>query len=350
MKLLPILIIISLPTFAQVKDILPNSDVENKFRAAKIKFHSFEKEHGHFLETRNIRMHYLTWGDPKNTPLIWLHGSVSTGYEILPMADKLVQKGYYVIAPDYYGHGQTSIPNHEVSLYHVADDISDLMIHLKIDKAIIGGWSRGGFIASAFYDAYPEKVLALILEDGGSVATNTNYHKMDSAQLVQKVKGFADQIIPDTTYSTELEAYSAFLDKELNENQFELLTWIRKNDVGKWVVGPGLWKLFNMSNTEQSMENILRPTLSPLFAESMSIIEPKIIYRNLQIPILILDPTSSDDLFPFENENAALKSHHPNLITHKILNETGHNVHYEKPDDWLREVLSFLGRFESFWK
>ncbi len=291
-------------------------------------------------------MHYLTWGNPKNTPLIWLHGSVSTGYEMLPMADKFVQENYYVIAPDYYGHGQTAIPPHDVSLYHVADDLSDLMKHLKIDKAIIGGWSRGGFIASAFYDVYPEKVLALILEDGGSVATNTNYHKMDSAQLIQKVKGFADQIIPDTVYSTELDAYSAFLEKDQNENQFELLTWIRKNNEGKWVVGPGLWKLFHMSTPEQSLENILRPTRSPLFAESMSIIEPKIIYRNLQVPMLILDPAGHNDLFPFEKENAALKDQHPHLITHKIFLNTGHNIHYERPDEWLREVLSFLRKIK----
>ncbi len=117
---------------------------ENKiFWEAKQEFRKFESEHGHFIKTPNAKVHYLTWGNPNDLPLIWSHGSFSNGYELLHVADNLVDAGYYIIAVDYYGHGQTSLPSHDVSLYHVADDIKFLMDHLKIDKAVIGGWSRG---------------------------------------------------------------------------------------------------------------------------------------------------------------------------------------------------------------
>lgn len=334
---------------AQVSAV-SDADIQKHFLAAKTKFSAFEKAHGHFVETKNVKMHYLSWGKSSDTPLIWIHGSLSSAYEILPFTEKLIKEGYYVIAIDYYGHGQTNIPNHEVSLYHVADDVKFLMDHLKIDKAVIGGWSRGGFISTAFYDAYPENVLGLILEDGGSVATNTNYHKMDSVTLLKTVGENTAQNITDTIYDSEFDAYRAFFDRSENDDQFELLTWIKQDKTGKWVFGPGLWKLFNMSTDEQSLDNILRPTRSPLFAESMSIIEPKIIFRNLIVPVLILDPVSKNDLFPFEKENEELKKQHSALISHEVLKDTGHNIHYQRPEQFMAKLTGFLQTIRNFEK
>lgn len=331
---------------AQISTV-SDADIKEHFLAAKTKFSAFEKTHGHFIETKNVKMHYFTWGKSSGTPLIWIHGSLSSAYEILPFAEKLVKEGYYIIAIDYYGHGQTNIPDHEVSLYHVADDVKFLMDQLKIDKAVMGGWSRGGFISTAFYDAYPEKVLGLILEDGGSVSTNTNYHKMDSTLLLKTVRRNSGQILPDTSFETEFEAYRAFFDKSENDDQFELLTWIKHDKNGKWVFGPGLWKLFNMSTSKESLDNILRPTRSPLFAESMAILEPKIIFRNLKVPVLILDPVSKDDLFPFKKENEALKKQHPDLISHEIFENTGHNIHYQRPETFKKTVIGFLRNVRS---
>ncbi|MBE9463542.1 alpha/beta fold hydrolase [Dyadobacter subterraneus] len=329
---------------------LSDEEIHQYFLEAKTRFSAFEKIHGHFIETANVKMHYLTWGKPSGTPFIWIHGSLSSAYEILPFADKLVKAGYYVIAIDYYGHGQTNIPEHEVSLYHVADDIKFLMDRLKISKAVAGGWSRGGFIATAFYDAYPKKVLGLILEDGGSVSINTNYHKMDSVTLLKKVKENASQVLTDTSYATAFEAYRAFFDKSQNDDQFELLNWVKQDKTGKWVFGAGLWKLFNMSTYEQSLDNILRPTRAPLFAESMSVIEPKIIFRNLKVPVMILDPVSKGDLFPFEKENQALKNKYPYLISHEIFEDTGHNIHYQRPEKFTDKLIAFLQTVRSFAK
>jgi pimeloyl-ACP methyl ester carboxylesterase len=281
-------------------------------------------------------------GNPKNTPLIWVHGSFTNSYELMGIAEDLVKEGYYIIAIDYYGHGLTKIPKHEVSLYHVADDINELLKLKKIKKAIIGGWSRGGIIATAFYDAYPDKVLGLILEDGGSVSTNTHYHKLSSNDLEKRVKDiFKDwQSYPEL--DNEYEAYKSFYDYSRSGTQFELLAWLIMSDNGKWSIGTGVEKLFNMSNEKEFVDNILRPTQANLFGESMAIIEPKIVYRNLKVPMLILDPISNEDVFPYENENRQLKNQHPTLITHKIYENTGHNVHYEKPTMFVKDLGAFL--------
>lgn len=320
----------------------PSFDIKTRYDSAKVEFTNFEKKHGGFIKTKNIQMHYLEWGSSKNTPLIWVHGSFTNSYELLNIAEDLVKEGYYLIAIDYYGHGLTKIPKNEVSLYHVADDIRELMEVKKIKKAIIGGWSRGGIIATAFYDAYPEKVLGLILEDGGSVSTNTHYHKISPNELDKRVKDiFKDRVAYDM-FDTEYEAYKSFYDYNSGGTQFELLAWLTIDDNKKWSIGPGVEKLFNMRNEKEFLDNILRPTQANLFGESMAIIEPKIIYRNLKVPILILDPISDQDIFPYESENRQLKNQHPDLITHKIYENTGHNVHYEKPAMFVRDLGTFL--------
>jgi pimeloyl-ACP methyl ester carboxylesterase len=233
-------------------------------------------------------------------------------------------------------------------LYHVADDIKWILDELNIKKAVIGGWSRGGMISSAFYDTYPERVLGLILEDGGSVSTNTHYHKMDSATLSTRIEQIFKDRFPELSYGSEFEAYTANYDTTLRGSQFELLAWIQSTKDGRWAISPGVLELFHMKTPEQFLENILYPTRAPLFAESMSVLEPKIIFRNLSVPLLIIDPTSADDLFPYEMENAALQKQHPDLIEHKLYPNTGHNVHYERADQFLKEVVIFLKRIKQF--
>jgi pimeloyl-ACP methyl ester carboxylesterase len=316
--------------------------IKTRFDSAIIEFANYEKLHGGFVQTENIKMHYLEWGNPKDTPLIWIHGSFTNGYELSDIANDLVKKGYHLIAIDYYGHGLTKIPKHEVSLYHVADDIKILMDVKKIKKAVIGGWSRGGIIATAFYDSYPDRVLGLVLEDGGSVSTNTHYHQMDEAQLNERVKEIFKDKFPYVRYKSQFEAYKAFYDYTDSGTQFKLLAWITMDEEGRWSIGPGVEELFNMKNESQFLDDILRPTKASLFGESMSIIEPKIVYRNLKVPMLILDPVSDHDIFPYEKENEALSKQRPEFITYKKYSHTGHNIHYEKPGMFTNDLGEFL--------
>jgi len=322
---------------------------QERYDSAKAQFENYERIHGGFIQTTNVNMHYLEWGNSQNTPLIWIHGSFTNGYELLNIADDLASNGYYVIAIDYYGHGQTKIPKHEVSLYHVADDIKTLMQAKKIYKAVIGGFSRGGIIASAFYDSYPEMVLGLILEDGGSVSTNSYYHQMEEIELKEHIRTVFKKRMSYASFNSEYEAYKDFYDSDQGGTQFELLAWLTKDSSDRWSIGTGTEALFNMDSEQQFLDTILRPTKANLFGESMSIIEPRIIYRNLTVPILILDPVSDQDLFPYETMNDRLKREHPNLISHKLYKDTGHNIHYERPDEFVVDLTQFLKTIKLHW-
>lgn len=171
---------------------------------------------------------------------------------------------------------------------------------------------------------------------------------MDSSFLLKRIKEIFKERLPDNAYASEFDAYYDNYDNNDKGDQFELLAWIKKNKEGKWAIGPGLAQLFNMSNATQFLNNIIRPTSAPLFAESMAILEPKIIYRNLNVPVLILDPASENDLFPFEAENEALQKQHPDLIDHKIYKNTGHNIHYERNEQFIKDVTAFLQKIKTY--
>lgn len=332
---------------AQVQPVNPDSAL---FVQTKNDFVKFEEEHGHYIQTKNVKMHYLTWGKRSGIPFLWIHGTGSNAYEMFTFADSLVKLGYYVIAVDYYGHGFTPVPIKESSIYHVADDIKFLLDFLQIKKTIIGGWSRGGSIATAFYDAYPKSVSAIILEDGGSVAWPTMDHKQSIDSTTAKFKkvfqAYANNATPE--YSSEFEAIKDLAAiKNKGRVYFELAN-LKKNAAGKWVVSPDVDELTGENSIEQFLHLFYRPFSAPqLFGVSTVLLFPKIIYRNLDVPMLILDPVSAKDQHQFEEENKKLQEEHPFLITHKIYNNTSHGLKFQRPVDFLKDVTMFLSTFKK---
>lgn len=315
------------------------------YTQAKKAFMAFERKYGAFIQTENVKMHYLRWGDPANPCLIWAHGSMNSSYELMHVADSLANAGFFVLAIDYYGHGQTVLPEHEVSIYHIADDIRYLMDDLSIERAFIGGFSRGGYVATAFYDSYPDRVLGLILEDGGSVAANTHYHRMNLETLKEKSLEFKESVGSPwaRVFQTEFDAFAALYAIDGDKTDFSVFSLIKEEDGGGWsVVYSEMPALFHLGNPQQFLNLTLRPSLVPLFARSMVVMEPSLIFRNLDVPILILDPVRAGESMPFEKENQAFKNQHPALVNHIIYENTGHNIHYEHPERFTHDVLRFM--------
>ncbi|WP_246034252.1 hypothetical protein [Empedobacter tilapiae] len=51
------------------QDSINQSKLYNEFR---IDFDKYEKQYGHYIQTNNVKMHYLEWGNPKN-PINYLY-------------------------------------------------------------------------------------------------------------------------------------------------------------------------------------------------------------------------------------------------------------------------------------
>lgn len=328
--------------------LIQRARAEKDFEEAKTEYAQFEKEHGHYLQTKNGKIHYLTYGKPQNTPLLWSGGSGTNAYELILCAgEQLSQMGYYLICVDYYGQGRTPIPSGEVSLWHVADDMNEILKSLKIKKAVIGGWSRGGTITTVFYDTYPEKVLALILEDGGSVSWNANDHKLSIAEIEERNRKRFSEEKPEQVFDSTFDAFYAEWPKKKWYRLF-VMNGINTDSTGKWAMGKGLDHFYCEDNAENKLKITLRTMDAPLYAASAQLVEPRIIYRNLAVPMLILDPVSDPEEFDFLVGNTALQKMHPELIEHKVYAKTNHALKFQRKDMFLKDMEDFLKRIKTF--
>jgi 3-oxoadipate enol-lactonase len=111
-----------------------------------------------------IRLHYRVYGE--GTPLVLAHGFGATldmwAEQIKPFSQR-----YRVVVYDSRGHGRTEAPR-DWSSYSVDDYVEDqrqLMDHLGIETAYVGGLSMGGMIALQFALTYPQRLRALLLCD-----------------------------------------------------------------------------------------------------------------------------------------------------------------------------------------
>lgn len=325
-----------------------NMNYEQAFNRALDEYEKFEVEHGHFIETPNVKLHYSTWGDSNNTPFIWIHGTYQNSTEIIDVVDSIVASGFYVTAIDVYGHGLTEIPNHEVSIYHVADDINCLMNKLNLEKAVIGGTSRGGSIATAFYDAYPNKVLGIINSDGGSVNWLRPRQKMTDAEL----RSAYEKLYRKTEtrlFDSKFEIFKYYYNPEDSTSQYWWFALIEENESNKWGLNLALKALVTETTIESGVNKILRPTTCSLLDASTSMMLPEVVYRNLSVPVLILDPQKDDKdgLFAFTEYNKKLAAQHPELITHILYKNSGHGVIFEQPERFTYDVLGFLDQIKK---
>ncbi len=119
------------------------------------------------IKTDRLEMHYLAYGPEDGTPVVLIHGNLSTGrfYEhLMPNAPA----GYRFIMPDMRGFGDTErVPIDATrGLRDWADDTYSLVKALGItDPVHLAGWSTGGAAIAAYAIDHPTEVASLTFID-----------------------------------------------------------------------------------------------------------------------------------------------------------------------------------------
>ena len=96
-------------------------------------------------------------------PVVFQHG---LGGDLDVAFDLLVPlEGFRMVGFDARAHGATRPigPVEKLSIRQTVDDLTALLDHLKIERAVVGGVSMGAAIALRFATLYPDRVLGLIL-------------------------------------------------------------------------------------------------------------------------------------------------------------------------------------------
>ena len=110
------------------------------------------------IKTNDITMACDDCGE--GPALLLIHGFPLNRQMWQPQLLPIAEAGYRVIAPDLRGFGATDAPADGYSMDGFADDLIALMDALKIERAVVGGMSMGGYILMNLLERHPQRVRA----------------------------------------------------------------------------------------------------------------------------------------------------------------------------------------------
>lgn len=201
----------------------------------------------------HFSMHYEVEG--RGIPLLLLHGftgSVRTWDPFVVHWNSL----YKIIRVDIVGHGKSQIRKEQTdvakaySMEAMSKALSDLLVHLGVERAAILGYSMGARLALYFSTAYPKKVLGLLLESGSpglmTEGERVNRSKQDEEwanQIVSKglpsfVNAWAQIPLFSTQKRLPKDAQARIRQERLDQTTFGLAGSLRGMGTG---AQPSLW-------------------------------------------------------------------------------------------------------------
>jgi pimeloyl-ACP methyl ester carboxylesterase len=122
----------------------------------------------HSVEVKGLEVFYRKAGNPDKPVIVLLHGFPSASHmfrELIPV----LEKDYYVVAPDYPGFGNTSSPDREEFQYtfdHITEVIESFIDTLMLTKYALYVFDYGAPIGFRIAMHRPERVTAIISQNG----------------------------------------------------------------------------------------------------------------------------------------------------------------------------------------
>lgn len=109
-----------------------------------------------------------------------LHSLALDGSWYEPLAEALGSE-YRLLAPDFRGHGQSTVGSTPISLKVVAQDIAAMWDAEDVQSSVVLGISLGGMVAQAVTGLYPDRVNAQIL-----MATSGGYNETSAKAITAR--------------------------------------------------------------------------------------------------------------------------------------------------------------------
>ncbi|MCM4164630.1 MULTISPECIES: alpha/beta fold hydrolase [unclassified Arenibacter] len=117
-----------------------------------------------YAPVNGLQLYYEVYGEGK--PIVLIHGS----YMNIPLnwshIIPLLAQDRKVVVAEMQGHGRTKDIGRKFSYENMADDVSGLLKHLKMEKTDILGYSMGGGVAFQIAVRHPEQLRRLVILSG----------------------------------------------------------------------------------------------------------------------------------------------------------------------------------------
>jgi non-heme chloroperoxidase len=258
------------------------------------------------LET-GLRLHYAEQGDLTGEAIVFLHGYSDSWFSfsrVLP----LLSPEYHAFALTQRGHGDSDKPECCYTPDDFAADFDAFMDAVGLEEATVVGASTGGLFAQRVVLSYPRRVSRLVLVGAQTPANEANEVVLG---LQEEVRALEDPVPP--------EFVRAFQEGTIHQPvPQEFLDTVVSESLK---LPARVWRDY----LEGAVLSIDRDYVLPL--------------REIDVPTLILWG-EQDPLFPRE-EQERLAAAIPGA-TLKIYPETGHAVHWDRPEWVVRDLEEFM--------
>ncbi|MFO0924867.1 MAG: alpha/beta hydrolase [Pirellulales bacterium] len=143
--------------------LLAQSPTSTKATETQVIHHKTQKVDG-------LEIFYREAGPQSAPTIVLLHGFPTSSQMFRNLIPKLADK-YHVIAPDYPGFGQSSMPKQtefEYSFDRLATVVDHLLEKLKVQSYVLYVQDYGAPIGYRIASAHPERVRGLIVQNGNA--------------------------------------------------------------------------------------------------------------------------------------------------------------------------------------
>ncbi|UZP68303.1 alpha/beta hydrolase [Desulfovibrio mangrovi] len=121
----------------------------------------FNHADGEHLEVEGARIYFEIQGDPKATPLVFLHGgfgSIEDFSQIIPLLDQ----PYRLIGIDSRGQGKSTLGSSSLTYSRMQHDVETVLRHLGITQTNFIGHSDGGIVGLRLAAAHVIEIPKLV--------------------------------------------------------------------------------------------------------------------------------------------------------------------------------------------
>ena len=122
------------------------------------------------MKIEGLDIFYREAGDPSRPTLLLLHGFPTSSHMFRNLIPALADE-FYVIAPDYPGYGNSSMPSVDEFDYtfdHFADIVDTLVARLAVDRYSLYLMDYGAPVGFRLAVRHPERVETLVIQNGNA--------------------------------------------------------------------------------------------------------------------------------------------------------------------------------------
>lgn len=244
-------------------------------------------------------------------PLIILHGLFGLLDNWVSLAKRFGEH-FQVILVDQRNHGKSFHAN-EFNCKVMSEDLEYLISTLNLAKPILLGHSMGGKTIMQYTAYHPDKADKLIVADIGPKQYPVHHNQI--------IKGL--QNVPLNKINKRKEA-DIFLSQYISDSGIRsfLLKNLKRNSMDGFD-----WKM----NLEIISKNIIEINKSLDY------------YLPIEVPVLFLRGSNSN--YILEEDFDKIKEIFPNSEI-KTINNAGHWLHAEQPNDFYQKVMVFLHKLK----